>query len=262
MRHWRHPEWEVKEALGLHLSLDAEHAASLRQRIGEMRSPTPRLDVTPDEAIDRFFEELLTAGDTLEKLVGLYGVLKPALIEAYQEHYRVSSPVIDYPTRRMLKHILLDEEDSAAWGVQAVAAVTQSPAEQERAASWIAHLQAYLQAAGGIMGVQERRVAIPEPRARGEFSPDYFPQRDERFSMRWNFSNPQRQVSLNEEAPLDERTLALMCRRIVEMDVPEYMTRIIIETEGGPWEYILAMTRQLWDEVHAMMGTIYFERMG
>jgi hypothetical protein len=257
------PEWEVKEALGLHLSLDAEHAANFRQRIGEMRSPTPRLDVAPDEAIDRFFEELLSARDTLEKLVGLYGVLKPALVKAYREHYQTSSPVIDYPTRRMLKHILLDEEETAAWGEQAAAAVIQTSQEQERAALWTGHLRAYLQAAGGITGVQERPTAVPEPRARGPFSPDYFPQRDERFSMGWNFSNPQRQVSLNDTAPLDERTLALMCRRIVEMDVPEYMTRIIVEAEGEPWEYNLAMTRQLWDEVrHAMMGTIYFERMG
>jgi hypothetical protein len=51
-----------------------------------------------------------------------------------------------------------------------------------------------------------------------------------------------------------------MCRRIVEMDVPEYMTRIIAEADGEPWEYYVAMTRQLWDEVrHAMMGTIYFQ---
>jgi hypothetical protein len=81
--------------------------------------------------------------------------------------------------------------------------------------------------------------------------------------MRWNFTNPQRQVSLNEDVPLDERALALMCRRIVEMDVPEYMTRIIAQAKDEPWEYYVDMTRQLWDEVrHAMLGTIYFESRG
>ncbi len=57
-----------------------------------------------------------------------------------------------------------------------------------------------------------------------------------------------------------------MCRRIVEMDVPEYMTRIIAHAAAEanePWEYFVEMTRQLWDEVrHAMLGTVYFESRG
>ncbi len=99
---------------------------------------------------------------------------------------------------------------------------------------------------------------LPEPAP--TFVPDYFPQRDERFVMQWNFVNPQRQVSLNEAVDLDERLIALMCRRITEMDVPEYMSRIIAEAQDEPWDYYVDMTRHLWDEVrHAMMGTIYFE---
>jgi len=78
--------------------------------------------------------------------------------------------------------------------------------------------------------------------------------------MQWNFINSQRQVSLNEEIDLDERTIALMCRRITDMDVPEHITRIIMEAVDEPWEYYVNMARHLWDEVrHAMMGTIYFE---
>jgi hypothetical protein len=128
---------------------------------------------------------------------------------------------------------------------------------------WSAHLNAFLQAAGGVMGDEASPAELPAARAKGIYQPDFFPQRDARFAMRWNFINPQRQVSLNEDVPLDERTLALMCRRIVEMDVPEYMTRIIAQAEDEPWEYYLAMTRQLWDEVrHAMLGTIYFEAHG
>ena len=257
------PEWEVKQALGLHMSLDAEHAATLRQRIGEMRSPVPRMDVSPDEAIDRFFDELLTAQNTLEKLVGLYGVLRPALLEAYHQHYAASSPVIDHPTRRMIKHILVDQEEIVEWGLQAVAAVTESTETRADAETWANHLRAYLAAAGGIMGTEEKPFALPEPRAKAPYQPDFFPQRDERFAMRWNFSNPQRPVSLNEAVPLDERTIALMCRRIVEMDVPEYMTRIIALAENEPWEYYVTMTRQLWDEVrHATLGEIYFENRG
>ena len=257
------PEWEVKEALGLHLSLDAAHAADIRNRVGEMRNPVPRMDICPDPAIDQFFDELLTAQDTVEKIVGLYGVLKPALLAAYRAHFAKSNPVMDHPTRHMIKHILVDEEEMMVWGGVAVTAVTQTPTAQTKAAQWQSHLNAYLNNMGGIMGDQEKPVELPPSRAAEPFTPDYFPQRDDRFAMKWNFINPQRQVSMNEAVPLDERIIALMCRRIVEMDVPEYMTRIIAESEGEPWEYYVELTRQLWDEVrHAMLGSIYFENRG
>ena len=257
------PEWEVKEALGLHLSLDADHAADIRVRVSEMRNPMPRMDVSPDPAIDQFFDELLTAQDTVEKIVGLYGVLKPALLAAYQTHYEKSNPVIDHPTRRMMKHILIEEEEMMAWGGQAVTAVITTPSTQAKADQFQAHLNAYLQAMGGIMGDVEKPADLPPSRVVEPCTPDFFPQRDDRFAMKWNFVNPQRQVSMNENVPLDERTLALMCRRIVEMDVPEYMTRIIAQTEDEPWDYFVELTRQLWDEVrHASMGTIYFENRG
>jgi hypothetical protein len=267
--HWLAPtpEWEIKEALGLHLHLDAQHVAALRARIGEMRSPAPRMDVTCDPALDCFFDELLTAQTSAEKIVGLYGVLKPALLAAYRQHCAAANPIADYPTRRMLKHILLDEEETAAWGEQAVAAVWQHAGAWQQAGAeaglgaWVQHLEAFLAAAGGIMGDAPRPPAPPSRAA--PFTPDFFPRRDSRFALRWTFVNPQRQVSLKEDVPLDERTLALMCRRIVEMDVPEYMTRIILLAADEPWEYYVDMTRQLWDEVrHAMLGTVYFAALG
>ncbi len=257
------PEWEAKEALGLHVHLDTLHVAALRKRASEMRNPAPRMDISPDEAIDRFFEELLTATDTLEKIVALYGVLRPALLEAYRAHYDNSNPVADYPTRYMLRHVIVDHEDINAWGQQAVQAVVATDEDRARAEAWQDHLRQYLQAAGGIAGLDEKPAQLPASRVTGPFRPDFYPRRDERFAMRWNFTNPQRQVSLNEDVPLDERTVALMCRRIVEMDVPEYMTRIIAEAQDEPWDYYVEMTRQLWDEVrHAMLGTIYFESRG
>ena len=259
------PEWEAKEALALHASLDAEHVQAIRARVAEMRNPAPRMDVSPDPALDAFFDELLTAQGTLEKIVALYGVLKPALIAAYREHFARANPIIDHPTRHMIKHILVDEEEIGEWGEAAVAAVLAAADQRtsSHAEKWADHLRAYLQAAGGVMGTEEPPDRLPPSRVCSPFQPDYFPQRDERFALRWTFVNPQRQVSMNEEVPLDERTIALMCRRIVEMDVPEYMTRIIAETRGQPWDYYVAMTRQLWDEArHAMMGTIYFEARG
>jgi hypothetical protein len=55
----------------------------------------------------------------------------------------------------------------------------------------------------------------------------------------------------------DERTYALLYKRLREMDVPEWMAPIIYKTTEKPWEYYLDMSRQLWDECrHAMMGEV------
>jgi hypothetical protein len=257
------PEWEVKEALSLHLYQDADHARLIRQRIAEMRNPPPRMDTSPDPALDRFFDELLAAGDTLEKIAAFYGVLKPALLDAYRTHYATANPLVDHPTRRMLRFMIIEEEDAVAWGRAALDALIQTPDDRQRADAWIAHLRAYLDAAGGIMGDSPVPDDLPAPRAHGDFTPDFFPQRDERFAGRWNFVFPPHEVARTEGVPVDEKTLALMCKRALEMDVPEAMARMIAEAGDQPWDYYVDMSRQLWDEArHAMMGTVYFEAHG
>lgn len=78
------PEWEVKCAIALHLWQDAEHSTWLRNRAAEMRTPPLHLDRVPDPAHDAFFAELPCSRSTRELLVGIYQVLKPALVAAMQ----------------------------------------------------------------------------------------------------------------------------------------------------------------------------------
>ncbi len=195
--------------------------------------------------------------------MGLYGVLRPALLAALRTHYDHANPLVDHPTRRMLRFIILEDEDANAWGEAALAALIRSPEDRERADAWAAHLRAYLAAAGGIMGDQPVPTALPAPRTQGPFTPDFFPQRDERFVGRWNFVFPPHEVARTEGVSVEEKTLALMCKRALEMDVPEAMARMIAAAENQPWDYYVDMCRQLWDEArHAMMGATYFEHHG
>ena len=61
----------------------------------------------------------------------------------------------------------------------------------------------------------------------------------------------------------EERNLALMFKRFHEMDVPEMMASILLQTPNKPWEYYRDMSRQLWDEArHAMMGEVGFANLG
>ena len=253
------PEWEVKEALSLHLYLDCEHAGALRQRIGELRNPPPRMDVSPSGTLDQFLRDLRAAANTLERLVGLYRVLKTQLLDAYRQHRKESNPVVAHPTTRILWLLIAEEEEAVAWGEQAIAALSTEQETADHARKW----EQLLQAAGGIGGADPLPDTAPSPRITVEQPPDYEPRRDERFTMRWNFLFPPHEVYTNPRVSAGERTLALMCKRALEMDVPEAMARMIREARGRPWQYYSDMCRQLWDEArHAMMGTIYFESIG
>lgn len=257
------PEWEVKEALSLHAYLAADQARLFRQRVSEMRNPPPNMNVSPDEKLDRFMDEVLASTSTLDKLAALYGLIKPALLAAYREHYEAANPLVDYPTRRILRMLIIEEEEAIEWGQQALAAIADSPEAQGQAAAWRSHLDAYLAAAGGIAGNVPFTGKLPPSKVKSEFQPDYFPRRDSRFVHQWNFVFPPHEVARTEGVPADEKVLALMCKRTLEMDVPEAMARMIAEAKGQPWEFYVDMCRQLWDEArHAMMGSVYFEAHG
>lgn len=257
------PEWEVKEALSLHLHLDADHTRMFRERVSEMRNPAPRMDIAPDAALDAFLDEVQSATTTLKKLVGLYVVLKPALLVAYKRHFETTNPLVDHPTRRLLQVLIMEEEQAVAWGKAAIAALTETSEARAEAETWAAHLNAYLQAAGGIMGDGDRTVDLPASRATKPFVPDFFPRRDDRFVNQHNFIFPPHEVSRMEGVSVEEKTLALMCKRALEMDVPEAMVSMIARSTEQNWAYYVEMTRQLWDEArHAMMGSVYFEAHG
>jgi len=236
------PEWEVKEALSLHLYQDADHARLFRERIGEMRNPPPRMDVSPDERIDRFFEELWRSADTLEKLVGLYGFCGPRcgrLPPALQR----SNPCRSHDAP--LLRFSCWKRGHLAWAAPPRRAdrVRRRPRAGD---AWAVHLRAYLDAAGGIMAICRRR-GLCEPRATEPFQPDFFPRRDERFTGQWNFVFPPHEVARTPGVPVEEKTLALMCKRTLEMDVPEAMARMIAEAQDMPWAYYVDMCRQLWE---------------
>jgi hypothetical protein len=261
------PVWEVKCALALHQWQSSLRIDALRKRIAEMRSPVPPLDTPPDAGLDAFVEELLRARDQLELVTGVYGVALPALASAYTDHLAHTNPLVDHPTRQMLRPALVDTDEAVEWGGAALAALVRTvPDAAARAGEWRAHLSAYLLAAGGITGGQESpagRRPLPAARAAYPFVPDFHPRRDDRFSGRYNFEFPPHIVYNAPGVPADERNLALLCKRTLEMDVPEMMASFLVERRGEPWEFYRDYSRQLWDEArHAMMGTVAFEARG
>jgi len=275
----RTPEWEVKCALALHQWYAAEHADWLRKRIAEMRHPAPALEKSPNDALDAFLEELLRSRDTVELLVAIYQVALPALRDAYSHHLQATNPLVDQPTRRFMRFALIEVTEAIEWGDAAVANLISGPAALAHGAEWRNHLECYLDAARGIAGdprislaegderrgvrIRSMEVPLPPPRAAEPFNPDFAPRRDARFAELYNFEFPPHVVYGAPAIPADERNLALLCKRTLEMDVPEMMASFIVERDDQPWEFYLDYSRQLWDEArHAMMGTVALEQRG
>src|SRR3954470_1095394 len=259
------PVWEVKCALALHQWQSAEHVDALRARVAEMRHPAPPLDAPPDAALDRFLGELLHAADTAELLAGVYDVAYPALADAYREHLTRTNPLVDHPTCRLLRIALAETEDAIAWGHEALDAVCRADPDARRVAeSWSAHLRTLLDAAGGIAGDRPRApLATGALRSNHPFDPDFHPRRDERFAGLYNFEFPPHLVYNTPGVSDGERNLALLCKRALEMDVPEMMASFITERADQPWEFHRDYSRQLWDEArHAMMGTVALQARG
>ncbi|MFN2602051.1 MAG: hypothetical protein ABR582_04745 [Gemmatimonadaceae bacterium] len=255
------PEWEVKCAMCLHQWYAAEHANALRKRISEMRRPVPVLDKAPDATLDAFFEELLRSADTIELVTGVYRVALRALRDAYTTHADQTNPLVDQPTRRMMRSAIADLDEAIAWGERAFEAMIRGEEnDRERGRRWEAHLKAYLDASRGIAGdlpPDGDESWLPEPRAREAFVPNFYPARDERFSGQYNFNFPPHLVYNAPGIPADERNLALLCKRTLEMDVPEMMASFLCERTDQPWSFYYDYSRQLWDEArHAMLGTV------
>lgn len=150
------PDFEVKIETGRHLFWHADASRKLRERLSEQEMRLPEIDAYRDAEIDGFFEELLSANDTAELLMGVHLVLGQALEVAYRHHIDDTCPITDAPTIRTLRHTLLDYEPMLAWAEQAITAYIEGGVEESRLEVWRWHLVRLLASIGGVTGADER----------------------------------------------------------------------------------------------------------
>ncbi len=257
------PVYELKMAFSLHAHLCAEHVAAFRKRVGEMREPPLGLEVVPDPNLAAFFDEILSAPTTQELLAALYEKAIPALKAALQRHVKDTNPLADQPSVRVCRFALLELEDVLRFGTASLSALVDA-AHREKMADWLELLDAFLAAAGGLDGVSPPSPKPPDRHySAAPHKYDSVPRRDSRFPDPYNMA-VNAEVFLYEPGfPPEPKTLMMFYKRLREIDVPEMMASIIMETPNKPWDYYRDMSRQLWDEArHAMMGEVGFENLG
>ncbi|HEY3342107.1 MAG TPA: hypothetical protein VGK81_08820, partial [Anaerolineae bacterium] len=156
------PDFEVKIETGRHIFWHMDAARKLRERLTEQEMRKAGIDDFRDAEIDRFFDELLSASDTPELLVGIHLVAGTALEVAYRHHIDDACPVTDAPTIRMLRQILMDYEPMLEWAQQAIDAYIDGGVDESRLERWRWHLARLLASIGGATGADERATA-PAP---------------------------------------------------------------------------------------------------
>ena len=102
--------WELKAATPRHLWHDSLHADALRGRVLELRYPKRDVDADHDPQLVEFLNQLTRADSDAEFALGIYRVVKPALVTAYQAYLAGGDELDDAPSFYRISHILFHEQ--------------------------------------------------------------------------------------------------------------------------------------------------------
>jgi hypothetical protein len=133
---------------------DALHADALGKRLPELRAQA-QVSKPCNEQFATFIQAIEDKEeweDTVERLVGIYRVLKPHLISHYASHVTAANPVYEPPTIRILARMLDEEKAHVEKGLVLLDDLLDSADKHRRAAQWQAHLEELLGASGGVTG--------------------------------------------------------------------------------------------------------------
>ena len=253
--------WEFKAGVARQLYESALHWGTWRDRLVELRGHGHLIEQQADDKLGDFFGELLASEGDAELAVGLYRVVLPAYRSALQRYAAESNALADWASVRALRHVLLDLDAQQEFGESVLAALVgpDDGTVAREAAAWQQHLQAYLDAAGGLDGAQPEvpSYQLPEPRS---FEPFRVPgefKRDERFLT----IIPKLDPFPGED--VRDKLLSAMWVLGQEMTAAELCATVLYEWEGLPYEGCRDLARQCWDECrHSLFGQAALEGEG
>ena len=248
------PEWDLKILLGRLQYEDAQHADQLKARLPELRVARKKAYQTPDTPLAMVFDEAVHAATTVELLASLARVFKPALGQAYRTYLAETNGLADYPTVRILKIIVAEEEEALQLLEAAYQDAVNSPDQEAEANRWTNTLQGLLIAAGGIDGRGEMTPDKLRPvRAAQPYTIPRQAARDDTYRRIWDFIHVE-----NERAT--ERLAQMIATRLSEVTAAEGLAFVLCEVEDQPWPFYVDISRHLWDEMrHTLFGEVATE---
>jgi hypothetical protein len=157
------PELSAKLLLGRHVWDCAQQADALGKRLPELRARAQSSEPGSPGFIAFMdaLEEAERPDQTVERLVGVYGILKPHLLATYVDHLDHVNRVYEPPTERLLLRLVEDERRHIAAGAVILEHLGAGGAASGRADARRARLQALLDAARGVTGAGIAASADP-----------------------------------------------------------------------------------------------------
>lgn len=151
------PEVPVKTGLGKVIWETAQAADLLGRRLPELRCGRKSVAASEsaNDAFGAFVKEVSepeAPGLTIEKLAGVFDVLKPHLIEVYETTMRETDQIADAPTIEILDDIVRKTRRHVTWGKEVLDQLCNTDAKRQRRHARVEQLERMLAAAGGVTG--------------------------------------------------------------------------------------------------------------
>ncbi len=151
------PEIPIKTGLGKIVWETAQAADVLGKRLPELRCG--RKSVQASESSNQGFADLIQEvarpelpDETIQKLAGIFDVLKPHLIQAYERTQRETDQIADAPTIELLDDIVRRTRRHVSWGCEVLDRLCDTDAKRETRRLRGEQMRGLLEACGGVTG--------------------------------------------------------------------------------------------------------------
>ena len=280
---YRIGEPELKYLLCQHVWESSGHARFIRERGRELSGFGNGDNVR--ESIRRVFNEAVMPTDGAVALAGFYGLLKPALLDAYAHYLRVTDPLADWPSKKLVEEFIADEQRHAREmtpflavtaerngglkpPILSIPAVTVAASVSE----WTTHLAAALADLGGWLG-ERARIPLPADfvweHTRHAYAHPPTCNRGKYPVCSSVFSFDPAVTPIVRPWLVDPKTDARVVRLMVyvwlmmEMDAVDYLATIFYDTPEAAFDLHHDLARHLWDESrHSQFGFRQLPKLG
>ena len=250
------PQRDLKGLLSRLQYEDGLHSDLLKNRLKELRVPRSKCLGVPDERLELVLDEAMQSRGSVELLAALVKVIKPALLDAYRSYVRQTNGLADYESVRLMRTIIAEEEHAISLLEAAYGDVVRSAEVEEVAAGWAGVLAGTLKDAGGIDGeVETGAGSVHRVRSGERYKVARRPVRDDTFPSVWDF------IHVDEDR-VPERLAQMIATRLGEITIAEALAIVLLEVEGRPWSFYVAISRHMWDEMrHSLFGEAAAEQV-